>query len=81
MTSGLCAGRSRHNGLGAGSRSYVQQPVRPLGVTPQQLRIDRLASEAQANNGDVLRLSLFGLSTPGAMRHCGEMTGPGETNQ
>jgi hypothetical protein len=46
-----------------------------LGVTAEDLRVDRLLAEVDASGGDPLTLTLlFGLSDPTAIRYCAEFS-------
>ena len=69
----LLVNQSTAGGTGPVSRGYIQDAVRQLGITAQDLRADRLHAEAQATGGDPLRLArLFGISDPTAIRYCAE---------
>jgi integrase len=56
-------------------RGYIQEVFGRLGVTAEDLRVDRLLAEAEASGGDPLTLALlFGLSDPTAIRYCAELS-------
>jgi hypothetical protein len=56
------------------TRNYVQEVFQRLGLTAEDLRVDRLLAEVQATGGDPLTLTrLFGLSDPTAIRYCLEL--------
>lgn len=71
----VAAGRDRAaGGTRPVSRSYIHAAAGQLGITAQNLRADRLHSEAQAAGGDPLQLThLFGISDPAAIRYCAEL--------
>jgi hypothetical protein len=74
----LLINRSTGGGTGPVGRSYIQAAVRLAGITAQDLRADRLLTEAQASGGDPLQLiHLFGASDPIAIRYCAELGPPG----
>jgi integrase len=67
----LLVNRSTAGGTAPVSRGYIQNAVRQLGITTQNLRADRLHAEAEASGGDPLHLTnLFGISDPTAIRYC-----------
>jgi hypothetical protein len=73
----LLVNRSTAGGVKPVKRSYVQAVFQRLGLTAQQLRVDRLLAEAHATGGDPLALTrLFGLSDPTAIRYCAELDPP-----
>jgi hypothetical protein len=56
------------------TRGWVQEVFQRLGVTAQDLRVDRLLAEVQATRGDPLKLSrLFGITDTTAIRYCLEL--------
>jgi hypothetical protein len=56
------------------TRGWVQEVFQRLGVTAQDLRVDRLLAEVQATRGDSLKLSrLFGITDTTAIRYCLEL--------
>jgi hypothetical protein len=57
-----------------GTRGWVQEVFGRLGLTVEELRIDRLLAEVQATDGDPLTLTrLFGISDTTAIRYCLEL--------
>jgi integrase len=73
----LLVNQSTAGGLTPVTRGYVQQVFGRLGVTAEDLRMDRLLAEVQATGGDPLTLTLlFGLSDPTAIRYCLELDPP-----
>jgi hypothetical protein len=72
----LLVNQSTAGGLTPVTRGYLQA-VGLLGVTAEDLRVDRLLAEAQDSGGDPLTLTLlFGLSDPTAIRYCLELDPP-----
>jgi hypothetical protein len=70
--------RSTSGGTDPIHRGYIQQIVRRIGITAQDLRADRLLGQAQASGGDPLQLThLFGVSDPTAICNCAELGPPG----
>jgi hypothetical protein len=70
----LLVNQSTAGGLTPVTRGYVQEVFGRLGVTAEDLRVDRLLAEVQASGGDPLTLTLlFGLSDPTAIRYCAEL--------
>ncbi len=70
----LLINQSTGGGLDPVGRSYIHAAVRRLGITAQELRADRLLTEAKASGGDPLQLThLFGISDPTAIRYCAEL--------
>jgi integrase len=70
----LLVNQSTAGGLTPVTRSYVQEVFQRLGLTAEDLRIDRLLAEVQATGGDPLTLTrLFGLSDTTAIRYCLEL--------
>jgi hypothetical protein len=70
----LLVNQSTAGGLTPVTRGYVQEVFGRLGLTAEQLRIDRLLAEVQASGGDPLTLTrLFGLSDTTAIRYCAEL--------
>jgi integrase len=70
----LLVNQSTAGGLTPVTRGYVQQVFQRLGLTAQQLRVDRLLAEVQTTGGDPLTLTrLFGISDPTAIRYCFEL--------
>jgi integrase len=67
----LLVNQSTAGGLAPVTRSYVQQVFQQLGLTAQDLRIDRLLAEVHATAGDPLTLTrLFGIADTTAIRYC-----------
>jgi len=70
----LLVNQSTAGGLTPVTRGYVQEVFGRLGVTAENLRVDRLLAEAQDSGGDPLTLTLlFGISDPTAIRYCLEL--------
>jgi hypothetical protein len=70
----LLVNQSTAGGLTPVTRGYVQEVFGRLGVTAQDLRVDRLLAEVHASGGDPLTLTLlFGISDPTAIRYCLEL--------
>jgi hypothetical protein len=70
----LLVNQSTAGGLTPVTRGYVGAVFGRLGVTAEDLRVDRLLAEAQATSGDPLTLTLlFGISDPTAIRYCAEL--------
>jgi len=73
----LLVNQSTAGGLTPVTRGYVQAVFGRLGVSAEDLRVDRLLAEAQDSGGDPLTLTLlFGLSDPTAIRYCLELDPP-----
>jgi integrase len=71
----LLINRSTGGGIQPVNRSYIHATVHRLGITARDLRAGRLHDEAQASEGDPLRLaSLFGLSDGAAIRYCAQIS-------
>jgi hypothetical protein len=70
----LLVNQSTAGGRTPVTRGYLQEVFGRLGVTAEDLRVDRLLAEVQASGGDPLTLTLlFGLSDPTAIRYCLEL--------
>jgi hypothetical protein len=70
----LLVNQSTAGGLTPVTRGYIQEVFGRLGLTAEDLRVDRLLAEVQASGGDPLTLTqLFGLSDPTAIRYCAEL--------
>jgi integrase len=70
----LLVNQSTAGGLTPVTRGYVQEVFGRLGVTAEDLRVDRLLAEVQDSGGDPLTLTLlFGISDPTAIRYCLEL--------
>jgi hypothetical protein len=70
----LLVNQSTAGGLRPVTRGYVQEVFGRLGITAEDLRVDRLLAEVQASGGDPLTLTLlFGISDPTAIRYCTEL--------
>jgi site-specific recombinase XerD len=70
----LLVNQSTAGGRTPVTRGHVQQVFQRLGLTAQQLRVDRLLAEVQATGGDPLKLTeFFGVSDPTAIRYCLEL--------
>jgi len=70
----LLVNQSTAGGLTPVTRGYIQQVFGRLGVTAENLRVDRLLGEVQDSGGDPLQLThLFGISDPTAIRYCAEL--------
>jgi hypothetical protein len=70
----LLVNQSTAGGLTPVTRGYIQAVFQQLGVTAEDLCVDRLLAEVQASGGDPLTLTLlFGLSDPTAIRYCAEL--------
>jgi hypothetical protein len=80
----LLVNQSTAGGLSPVTRGYVQAVFGRLGVTAEDLRVDRLMAEVQDSGGDPLTLALlFGISDPTAIRYCLELdppSHPGDTS-
>jgi hypothetical protein len=73
----LLVNQSTAGGLTPVTRSYVQTAFQRLGITAEDLRIDRLLAEVQATGGDPLTLTrLFGITDTTAIRYCAELGPP-----
>jgi hypothetical protein len=58
-------------GLTPVTRGYVQEVFARLGVTAEDLRVDRLLAEVEATGADPLKLTeFFGITDPTAIRYC-----------
>jgi integrase len=69
----LLVNRHTAGGVAPVARSFVHATCQRLGLTAQQLRVDRLLAEVHTTGGDPLKLTmLFGLSDPTAIRYCAE---------
>jgi hypothetical protein len=70
----LLVNQSTAGGRTPVTRGYLQEVFGRLGVTAEDLRVDRLLAEVQASGGDPLTLTLlFGISDPTAIRYCLEL--------
>jgi hypothetical protein len=70
----LLVNQSTAGGLTPVTRGYVQAVFQQLGVTAEDLRVDRLLAEVHDSGGDPLTLAmLFGISDPTAVRYCLEL--------
>lgn len=70
----LLVNQSTAGGLTPVTRGWVQEVFGRLGLTAEELRIDRLLAEVQATGGDPLKLTrLFDLSDATAIRYCAEL--------
>jgi site-specific recombinase XerC len=70
----LLVNQSTAGGLAPVTRGWVQEVFQRLGLTAEELRVDRLLAEVQATGGDPLTLTrLFGLSDTTAIRYCLEL--------
>jgi integrase len=70
----LLVNQSTAGGLAPVTRGYVQEVFGRLGLTAQDLRIDRLLAEVHATGGDPLTLTrLFGIADTTAIRYCLEL--------
>jgi hypothetical protein len=70
----LLVNQSTAGGLSPVTRGYVQEVFGRLGVTAEDLRVDRLLAEVHASGGDPLTLTLlFGISDPTAIRYCTDL--------
>jgi integrase len=70
----LLVNQSTAGGRSPVTRGYVQAVFGRLGITAEDLRVDRLLAEVQASGGDPLTLTLlFGISDPTAIRYCTEL--------
>jgi hypothetical protein len=70
----LLVNQSTAGGLTPVTRGWVQEVFQRLGLTAEDLRVDRLLAEVQATGGDPLKLTrLFGISDPTAIRYCLEL--------
>jgi hypothetical protein len=78
----LLVNQSTAGGLTPVTRGYIQQVFGRLGLTAQDLRVDRLLAEVQATGGDPLKLTeFFGISDPTAIRYCLELDPLDQANQ
>jgi hypothetical protein len=78
----LLVNQSTAGGCTPVTRGYVQQVFGRLGLTAQDLRVDRLLAEVQATGGDPLKLTeFFGVSDPTAIRYCLELDPLDQANQ
>jgi hypothetical protein len=70
----LLVNQSTAGGLSPVTRGYVQEVFQRLGVTAEDLRVDRLLAEGHATGGDPLTLArLFGITDTTAIRYCLEL--------
>jgi hypothetical protein len=70
----LLVNQSTAGGLTPVTRGYIQAVFGRLGLSAEELRVDRLLAEAGDSGGDPLTLTLlFGLSDPTAIRCCAEL--------
>jgi integrase len=70
----LLVNQSTAGGLTPVTRNYVQEVFQRLGLTAEDLRVDRLLAEVQATGGDPFKLTrLFGISDTTAIRYCLEL--------
>jgi site-specific recombinase XerC len=70
----LLVNQSTAGGLTPVTRGYVQEVFQRLGLTAEDVRIDRLLAEVHATGGDPLKLTeFFGISDPTAIRYCLEL--------
>jgi hypothetical protein len=73
----LLVNQSTAGGLTPVTCGWVQEVFGRLGLTVEELRVDRLLAEVQASGGDPLTLTLlFGLSDPTAIRYCLQLDPP-----
>jgi integrase len=73
----LLVNQSTAGGLTPVTRGYVQEVFQRLGVTAEELRVDRLLAKVQATGGDPLTLTrLFGITDTTAIRYCLELDPP-----
>jgi integrase len=73
----LLVNQSTAGGLTPVTRGYVQQVFGRLGVTAEDLRVDRLLAEVHDSGGDPLKLTeFFGITEPTAIRYCLELDPP-----
>ena len=67
----LLVNQSTAGGLTPVTRGYVQEAFARLGVTAEDLRVDRLLAEVEATAADPLKLTeFFGITEPTAIRYC-----------
>lgn len=70
----LLVNQSTAGGLAPVTRGYVQAVFARLGVTAEDLRVDRLLGEVQATGADPLKLTeFFGITESTAIRYCAEL--------
>jgi hypothetical protein len=70
----LLVNQSTAGGLAPVTRGYVQKVFQQLGLTAEELRVDRLLAEVHATGGDPLKLTeFFGITEPTAIRYCLEL--------
>ena len=70
----LLVNQSTGGGLTPVTRGWVQEVFGRLGLTAEDLRVDRLLAEVHATGGDPLTLTeFFGISDPTAIRYCLEL--------
>jgi hypothetical protein len=67
----LLVNQSTAGGLTPVTRGYVQAVFQQLGVTAEDLRVDRLLAEVEATGADPLKLTeFFSITDPTAIRYC-----------
>jgi hypothetical protein len=70
----LLVNQSTAGGLAPVTRGWVQAVFQRLGLTAEDLRVDRLLEEVHATGGDPLKLTgFFGITEPTAIRYCLEL--------
>jgi integrase len=78
----LLVNQSTAGGRTPVTRGYIQQVFQRLGLTAEDLRVDRLLAEVQNSGGDPLKLTeFFGISDPTAIRYCLELDPLDKANQ
>jgi hypothetical protein len=70
----LLVNQSTAGGLAPVTRGWVQVVFQQVGLTAEDLRVDRLLEEVHATGGDPLKLTeFFGITEPTAIRYCLEL--------
>jgi hypothetical protein len=78
----LLVNQSTAGGLTPVTRGHVQKVFQQLGLTAEDLRVDRLLAEVHATGGDPLKLTeFFGITDPTAIRYCLELGPLDQTTQ
>ena len=71
----LLVNQSTAGGLAPVTRGWVQVVFQRLGLTAEDLRVDRLLEEVHATGGDPVKLTeFFGITEPTAIRYCLELS-------
>jgi hypothetical protein len=71
----LLVNQSTAGGTAPVNRAHVHEVLHRLGLTAEDLRVDRLLAEVHATDGDPLKLTrLFAITEPTAIRYCRELS-------